>query len=360
MLDRDQLETFATVAEEQSFERAASILNITRGAVSQRIKALEESVANVLLVRERPIGPTAAGEVLLRHVKAMRMLEGAALQELAPTPHHHAPVPLAIAVNADSLATWFPDVLRELLLVRRVALEVVTDDQDHTAARLARGEVIGCISTDAQPAAGFQAECLGSMEYRCYATPAFIDEFFPGGLALPSVLAAPAVLFNRKDSLHGDFLRRRFGFTVDRYAKHYLPSPLALLEGIAMGAGYGLVPSSQARPLVGDGRLVDIAPDEPMRVDLHWHHWDLETPLAREITALIVDIGRRQLTASVRPTEAEWPLRTQLQNGGLAAPASDRLPRSDISEAMTIEAPRPPASETMSASSTSQPAQPAR
>ena len=97
MLDRDQLETFATVAEEQSFDRAASRLNITRGAVSQRIKALEESLSTVLLVREKPVAPTPAGEVLLRHVKALRMLEGAALQELTPTPKPHAPVPLAIA-----------------------------------------------------------------------------------------------------------------------------------------------------------------------------------------------------------------------------------------------------------------------
>ena len=134
MLDRDQLETFATVAEEQSFDRAASRLNITRGAVSQRIKALEESLSTVLLVREKPVAPTPAGEVLLRHVKAIRMLEGAALQELTPTPKPHAPVPLAIAVNAESLATWIPRVLWQLLLERRVALEVVTDDQDHRPA----------------------------------------------------------------------------------------------------------------------------------------------------------------------------------------------------------------------------------
>jgi LysR family transcriptional regulator (chromosome initiation inhibitor) len=37
MLDRDQLETFATVAEQQSFERAAVMLNVTRGAISQRV-----------------------------------------------------------------------------------------------------------------------------------------------------------------------------------------------------------------------------------------------------------------------------------------------------------------------------------
>ena len=75
MLDRDQLETFATVAEQQSFERAATLLNVTRGAVSQRVKALEESLATILLLRDKPVTPTPAGEVLLRHVKTLRLLE---------------------------------------------------------------------------------------------------------------------------------------------------------------------------------------------------------------------------------------------------------------------------------------------
>lgn len=93
MLDRDQLETFAMVVEQRSFDRAANVLSITRGAVSQRIKALEESLATILVVRERPISLTHAGEVLMRHVKALRIMEGSALQELTPKPSRHAPVP---------------------------------------------------------------------------------------------------------------------------------------------------------------------------------------------------------------------------------------------------------------------------
>jgi LysR family transcriptional regulator, chromosome initiation inhibitor len=298
MLDRDQLETFATVVEQQSFDRAATVLSITRGAVSQRIKALEESLSTVLVKRERPVAATHAGEVLLRHVKALRILEGSALQELTPTAKPHAPVSLAIAVNADSLATWFPEVLKELLLGQLVALEVVTDDQDHTSSLLARGDVIGCISTSAKPADGFFAECLGAMEYRCYATPDFAHAHFPSGLTVPAVLAAPAVLFNRKDSLHDDFLKEHFGFAVERYARHYLPSPVALLQGVAMGAGYGLVPSSQAASLVAAGQLVDVCPSERVMVDLFWHHWDLEPPLASDITALIVKVARHNLEPS--------------------------------------------------------------
>jgi len=105
MLDRDQLETFATIVAEGTFERAAVVLNVSRGAVSQRIKLLEEALATVLLVRERPVVPTPAGEVLLRHVKAVCMSEQAVMTALRPVLRDGAFLPVAVAVNADSLAT---------------------------------------------------------------------------------------------------------------------------------------------------------------------------------------------------------------------------------------------------------------
>ncbi len=311
MLDRDQLETFATVAEQQSFERAALLLHVTRGAVSQRIKALEESLSTILLLREKPVTATPAGEVLLRHVKALRLLEASSLRELSSSVDHEGPVPLSIAVNADSLATWFPPLLHELFAKRAVALEVVTDDQDHTSARLLRGEVVGCISTDAKPASGFLAEPLGAMEYCCYATPAFAAEFLPEGLRVASVLRAPAVLFNRKDALHDEFLEQRFGVRIDHYPRHYLPSPSALLDGIASGAGYGLVPSGQAHRLVEGGALIELAPEHPVHVELYWHHWETEPPLAREMTEQVVGLAARCL---LQPRQAPGRVRGRRQS----------------------------------------------
>lgn len=295
MLDREHLETFATVVEQKSFERAAQVLSITRGAVSQRIRALEESFALILLVRNRPVVPTSAGEVLLRHVSALRMLEGSVLNELAPVPSQQARIPLAIAVNADSLATWFMEVLNKLLLTQQVALEVVTDDQDHTLGRLWRGEVIGCITSETKPAAGFLADCLGAMEYRCYATPDFQHAYFPNGFQVQDVLKAPAILFNRKDGLHAAFLKKLFGFAIERFPRHYLPSSDALLNGVALGAGYGLINSAQAAHHVCEGKLVDLCSHAHMRVNLLWHHWEHEAPLAREISKLIVSVAHRHL-----------------------------------------------------------------
>ncbi|WP_051244686.1 HTH-type transcriptional regulator ArgP [Azohydromonas australica] len=297
MLDRDQLTTFAAVVEQQSFEKAATALSITRGAVSQRIKALEEALSSVLLVREKPVVPTAQGEVLWRHVQALRLLESDTLAKIKPEPQL-APVPLAIAVNADSLATWIPTVLWPLMRQHRIALEVITDDQDHTLRRLARGEVIGCISTEARPATGFIAEPLGAMEYRCFATRSFADEHFAKGFTLQAALRAPAVLFNRKDSLHDEFLQNVFGMKVENYTKHYLPAPGTLLDGIASGVGYGLVPTVQVQGRYAT-ELVDLAPRHPVCVSLHWHHWTVEPPLSQVITALVVAEAAKTLTPAL-------------------------------------------------------------
>jgi len=295
MLDREQLETFATVAETGGFDRAARALHVTRGAVSQRVKALEQALGSVLLVRTLPVVATPAGEALLRHVQALRMLEDDTLRALRPGSAAGAPVPVAIAVNPDSLATWFPDAVWPLLRERRMTLEVITDDADHTDGRLARGEVVGCVSTEPQAAAGFVADPLGAMVYRCYASPAFAREFFPAGLDVAAATRAPAMLFDRKDTLHDDYLQRRFGFALANYPRHRLPAPTALLDALAAGVGYGLAPAEQAAPLVDAGAIVELAPGQALDVQLYWHHWAAEPPMAATITRRVLETARARL-----------------------------------------------------------------
>jgi LysR family transcriptional regulator (chromosome initiation inhibitor) len=236
--DRQQLETFAVVIETRHFGRAAGALNVTRGAVSQRIIALEEALGTPLLVREGMV-PTPAGETLLRHIQALNLLEADTLQRIKPDGKGRAKI--AVAVNADSLATWFEPVACAIAK-ENFAIELIVDDQDHTLLVLRRGEAMGCISTAANPPTGFVADFIGAMEYECVATPEFAREYFPQGITLHDILIAPAVLFNRKDGLHDVFLERLLGFPVNGYPAHFFPSPVALLKAVQAGVGYGLVP----------------------------------------------------------------------------------------------------------------------
>ena len=247
--DRQQLEAFSAIVETRHFGRAAAPLNVTRGAVSLRLKALEEEMGTPLVLRDGNI-PTPAGEVLLRHVHVLKLPEADTLRQIKPMDGTRPRI--VIAVNADSLATWFEAVAWEIS-ERNVALELIVDDQDHTLPLLAKGEAMGCVSTSSHPPPGFLAEPIGTMEYECVANLEFATEFFPQGMGLHGVLAAPAVLYNRKDGLHALFLERFLDFEVKNYTMHYFPSALALLAAIERGIGYGLVPCLQAQPMIDAG-----------------------------------------------------------------------------------------------------------
>lgn len=301
MLDRQQLETFATVLEYQHFRKAAAALHVSPGAVSQRIKNLEAAIGAVLLLREPEVIPTRTGETVLRYIMAVRLLEDEMREVIKPG--KLPPVNIAIAVNSDSLATWFEPISWRLA-TQHIGLEIIVDDQDHTLTALARGDVKACISTQREPLVGFRTDFAGAMRYCCVATPEFVRTHFPNGLVLPSILAVPAILFDRKDAIHDRFLSMLFGVDVGQYRKHYFPSPTALLNAILNGLGYGLVPEMQLGSLLRSGSLVDIAPSSHLLLELYWHHWESEPEPLAKITALVIDRARRTLVQEIGPAGA--------------------------------------------------------
>lgn len=296
--DRQQLETFAVVVETRNFGRAAEALNVTRGAVSQRVIALERALDTPLLVRDG-ITPTPAGEILLRHIQALKLLEADTLQRIKP--EEKGRVRIVVAVNADSLATWFEQVACAIAK-ENFALELIVDDQDYTLSALTRGEAMGCISTANSSPTGFVAEFIGAMEYECLSTSEFSREHLPHGLTLHSILSTPAVLFNRKDGLHEAFLERLIGFPVRGYPAHFFPSPAALLKAVQAGVGYGLVPSLQAKALIDSGDLLSLAPHHRVAVNLYWHHWRAAPPNAQAVSALIIRSAEEALRQSLPGT----------------------------------------------------------
>jgi LysR family transcriptional regulator (chromosome initiation inhibitor) len=295
MFDRAQLEAFSAVIQHGSFERAAAVLNVTRGAVSQRIKALEEALATILVVRERPVVTTSTGEILLRHIRALKTLEEDILGAISHRQQDRVPVPIAIAVNTDSLTTWFDPLVGELIGQYKIALEVICDDQDHTFRRLTKGEVLGCVSSEPDAVRGFEATPLGVMHYLCVSTPEFKQTYFQHGMTIAAVLAAPALLYDRKDTLHDQYLRRLFEVRVGRYTRHYLPSPTALLGGICAGLGYAMAPAQRIKHLLTRGQLVELTPGCKVTVPLYWHHWKMESPLAQALTQTITSHARETL-----------------------------------------------------------------
>ena len=294
MLDYKLVEAFAAVIGEGGFEKGARVLHLTQGAVSQRIKLLEEQTGCVLLVRSSPPRPTAAGRDMLRHYRRVRRLE----EDLAAgTDRKRAEFDtLAVGLNADSLATWFFPAVNDYLDTEAVLLDLSVDDQAETLKLLKAGEVIGCVSDRADPVQGCRVEYLGDMDYRLYATPSYKTKWFRDGVGIEEAEAAPILVFNRKDVMHETLLAEALGVHPVPRAPFYLPSSEKFPEAIASGRVCGMLPDQQAEPGLKRGELVDLLPGHVFTVRLHWHCWNLESARLAGFTDALVRAARSLLS----------------------------------------------------------------
>ena len=309
--DPDALECLAAIVEEGGFERAAQRLSITQSAVSQRLRALEAQVGTVLIVRSRPLKPTSAGQLLLKHTKMLRLLRADLerdLKELAPSSLGGAREEerISIAINADSIATWAMQALTELAQ-QGLPMEIITDDQDFTQEWLREGHVLGCVTTLKQALRGCKVAPLGAMEYIAVATPEFAHERLaakPGaeGNQRPPVLTphnfrdVPFVAFNRKDDMQSEFVSKAFGLKSVTLNQLFVPSSEGQVRAVLAGWGVSVVPRLLATLLLEQGLLVNVAPSHTLPIQLYWHCWNLESEVLDALSAALKQSATASLT----------------------------------------------------------------
>ncbi|WP_234266044.1 LysR family transcriptional regulator ArgP [Hydrogenophaga sp. NFH-34] len=295
MIDYAALNALAAVVREGSFDRAARALHVTPSAVSQRIRLLEERVGCALVVRGQPCRPTETGRRMCQHMDRVRLLEQE-LTDTLPTLVADGPtrVPLPVAVNADSLATWFAPALAAFAANAPVLVELSVDDQDHTAERLRTGAVVAAVTSAARPATGCNSRPLGIMRYLAAASPAFIGRHFAAGVGAGSLALAPSLLFNTKDELQAHWVRRLCHRHVE-LPRHTLPSPQAFVVAAQAGMGWGMFPEVMIAQQLADGSLVELVPGTPLDVPLHWQTARAASGVLDGLTRQIVAAARAGL-----------------------------------------------------------------
>jgi LysR family transcriptional regulator (chromosome initiation inhibitor) len=274
-LDAAQLAALAAVVEFGSFDAAAAQLHITPSAVSQRIKALEQHVGQVLVVREKPCTATAAGVPLLRLAAQTALLESEALTEMGRDGGERTRV--ALAVNADSMATWFTAAFARL---PQVLFDIRIEDQDLSARFLRQGEVMGAVTTDRHPVPGCRVFPLGAMRYVAVASADYVKRYLAEGFRLASVGTAPSLAWNRDDALQDRLVRKVFRRDVARPI-HYIPTAEGFREAVKAGLGWGMFPEQSV-----DRSLIAVT-DQQLDVPLFWQCWKLDSPLINSITDAI-------------------------------------------------------------------------
>lgn len=308
MLDYLALASVAAVLREGSFDKAAAVLGVTPSAVSQRVKGLEERLGVALLTRGAPCLATPIGAKLCAHLERVRLLEADISGELEGLAGQRDEKPtLRVAVNSDSLATWFPHAAAEFTAASGALLELVLDDEAHTAERLRTGEVMAAVSADLAPVAGCKTLPLGALDYAAVASPAFHAEHFANGVAVRNLRSAPMLRFDRRDELQFRWMREACGEIV-LPPTNWAPSTHGMLELTLAGLGWSMAPISMAAPLFAQGRLVELQPPYRIAVPLNWQRTRLNTQL--------LDV----MTRAVRQVAAQWlrPVEMRTETGRIA------------------------------------------
>ena len=290
----DLARTLLAVVDAGTFDAAARELRITPSAVSQRVKQLEQRLGRVLLVRSKPVRTTDAGGAVVRLARQLALLEHDALAAFGGGDAASARLTaVPLAVNADSLGTWFLPALAPLAERHRVVFELHRDDQDFTAALLESGTVMGAVTSQASPVAGCLVRPLGVMRYEAVATPAWVARWLPDGTTAEALATAPRVDFDRRDDLQDEYLRRA-GVEAEHPARHFVPASNDFATAIKLGLGWGLLPGFQSTAELKRGELVRLG-GAPVDVPLYWQQWNLGSPLLDAIAEGITAEARTAL-----------------------------------------------------------------
>lgn len=289
----DHLETLVALVEEGTFEAAARRLSVTPSAISQRIKAMEASTGQVLIQRTNPVQPTSAGDIALRYGRQMRLLEDEAARALALEEGEGGAATVPLAINADSLGTWFMEALARIESPG-VVFEVFREDQEHTTTLLRAGKVMAAVTSDAEAVQGCRSELIGIMTYRAVCSPDFLERALEGRMDPTALGKVTAVDFDRKDQTQNRFFREFSGRPL-RAPRHYIPTSADYARAIVLGMGWGLLPDQQCLLEIEQGTLVEIAPEHHLQIPLYWQRWTLESPLLDHLTAdvkaVAADVG---------------------------------------------------------------------
>lgn len=284
MIDPLHLQALAAVHRRGSFGGAAAELHLTQSAVSQRIKALEDQIGSVLLVRGTPSVATQAGQTLIGHFDRLMLMESAVRRDLGQGAGGQST--LRIAVNADSLATWF---LPALQAVEGVLFDIVIDDEDVSLDWLKRGEVAAVVTAHARPLQGCESVPLGSLRYLATASPEYMRRWMPEGVTAQALANAPALMFSDKDKLQERWVAQNFGSAVRSRSLpcHRIGSSQGFVEACVLGLGWALNPEYLVADHLADGRLVALNTEAPHDAPLYWQFNRLTAEALGPMTAAV-------------------------------------------------------------------------
>lgn len=283
------IEAVAAVIASGSFDAAANRLGITASAISQRVKNAEDQLGVTLIVRGRPCTGTLAGHRLARFVSELQLLRRDLIEDFGMEAIERPTIP--IAVNADSLATWFFSALAE---AQSMLFTIAIVNEESSSELLRKGEVLCSLGKHGAAIAGCEQIALGALRYVAVARPDFSQTWFPDGVTETTLGKAPSLRFGIDDGLQDDWVRNLF----DRYVSlphHTIPSSQGFIDACLGGLGWGLIPLQTAKEHIADGSLVELKTNAFLDLQLSWRWSRAATRNLKQLNMVVKHCAAKSL-----------------------------------------------------------------
>ena len=258
--DLNDLATFATVAEERSFTRAAARLGMSQSAISHSMRGLEKRLGLQLLARTtRSVSPTAAGTALLRNLNPALERIGLSLAEVRKQKESPAGRIRLIIPRTATYMVLLPKLAHFARTYPEITLEVTSsnDPIDLVAQQYDAGVQIGeYIQRDmiaVRASKDMRLAVVGSPEY-------FKSHKLP---RTPRDLKDHACIGFRFSSgiYRWEFEKGRKTLTVNPQGPATFDDPDLVIQAILNGVGIGTAMEVSLAKMIADGRLIQVLKD---------------------------------------------------------------------------------------------------
>jgi len=258
--DLNDLATFATVAEERRFTRAAARLGMSQSAISHSMRGLEKRLGLQLLARTtRSVSPTAAGTALLRNLNPALERIGLSLAEVRKQKESPAGRIRLIIPRTATYMVLLPKLAHFARTYPEITLEVTSsnDPIDLVAQQYDAGVQIGeYIQRDmiaVRASKDMRLAVVGSPEY-------FKSHKLP---RTPRDLKDHACIGFRFSSgiYRWEFEKGRKTLTVNPQGPATFDDPDLVIQAVLNGVGIGTAMEESLAKMIADGRLIQVLKD---------------------------------------------------------------------------------------------------
>jgi DNA-binding transcriptional LysR family regulator len=258
--DLEELSTFAIVAEERSFTRAAARLGVSQSALSHSIRGLEKRLGLQLLARTtRSVSTTAAGAALLNELSpALERIERAVAEVRQQREKPAGRIRLIIPRTATQMVL-LPKLAQFSRTYPEIVLEVTSsnDPVDLVAGEYDAGIQLGeFIQRDM-----IAVRVTREMRLAVVAAPEYFQSH-PVPRHPQDLKDHSCIGFRFSKSLYRwEFERGRKSLTVSPHGPASFDDPELVIQAVLRGVGIGTSIEETLTDLLAEGRLVQVLRD---------------------------------------------------------------------------------------------------